>query len=114
MGNKQSSVTISVVIPSYNAGTLLRETLDSVLSQSYPAHEIIVVDDGSTDDTAALVRDYGHAVRYIWQENQGQAVARNTGIAAATGDWIALLDSDDVFLPIVFSELQRRLRRIHG
>lgn len=99
MANEQSSVTISVVIPSYNAGALLGEALDSVLSQSRPAHEIIVVDDGSTDNTAAIVREYGDAVRYIWQQNQGQAVARNTGIAAATGDWVALLDSDDVFLP---------------
>lgn len=99
MANEQSSVTISVVIPSYNAGALLGEALDSVLSQSRPAHEIIVVDDGSTDNTAAIVREYGDAVRYIWQQNQGQAAARNTGIAAATGDWVALLDSDDVFLP---------------
>jgi glycosyltransferase involved in cell wall biosynthesis len=99
MANKQSSVTISVVIPSYNSGGLLRETLDSVLAQSRPAHEIIVVDDGSTDDTAEIVRGYGDAVRYIWQQNQGQAGARNTGIEAATGNWIALLDSDDLFLP---------------
>jgi glycosyltransferase involved in cell wall biosynthesis len=99
MVNQLSSVTISVVIPSYNAGPLLGDALDSVLSQSHPAHDIIVVDDGSTDNTAAIVRHYGDAVRYIWQKNQGQAVARNTGIAAATGDWVALLDSDDVFLP---------------
>jgi glycosyltransferase involved in cell wall biosynthesis len=99
MANERSSVTISVVIPSYNTGALLRETLDSVLTQSRPAHEIIVVDDGSTDDTAEIVRGYGDAVRYIWQRNQGQASARNTGIEAATGNWIALLDSDDLFLP---------------
>jgi glycosyltransferase involved in cell wall biosynthesis len=98
MANENSSVTISVVIPSYNTGALLRETLDSVLAQSRPAHEIIVVDDGSTDDTAEIVRGYG-SVRYIWQQNQGQANARNTGIEAATGSWVALLDSDDLFLP---------------
>ena len=99
MANEQGSVTISVVIPSYNSDSLLRETLDSVLAQSRPAHEIIVVDDGSSDDTADVVREYGEAVRYIRQENQGQAIARNTGVEAATGDWIALLDSDDLFLP---------------
>ena len=99
MANEQSSVTISVVIPSFNPGALLRETLDSVLAQSHPAHEVIVVDDGSTDDTAQMVREYGDAVRYIWQKNQGQGCARNTGIEAATGNWIALLDSDDLFLP---------------
>jgi len=66
MAKEQRSVTISVVIPSYNAGALLRETLDSVLAQSRPAHEIIVVDDGSTDDTAQIVGEYGGAVRYLW------------------------------------------------
>jgi glycosyltransferase involved in cell wall biosynthesis len=104
MASEHSSVTISVVIPAYNAGSLLGETLDSVLAQSTPAHEIIVVDDGSSDDTAEVVARYGDAVRYLWQKNQGQAVARNTGIQAATGEWIALLDSDDLFLP-------ERLRR---
>ena len=99
MAKDQRSVTISVVIPSYNAGALLRETLDSALAQSRPAHEIIVVDDGSTDDTAQIVGEYGGAVRYLWQQNQGQGCARNTGIEAATGNWIALLDSDDLFLP---------------
>ncbi|WP_035349378.1 glycosyltransferase family 2 protein [Edaphobacter aggregans] len=96
MANEHSSVTISVVIPAYNAGSLIGETLDSVLAQSCPAHEIIVVDDGSTDDTAEVVRRYGNAVRYLRQENQGQAIARNTGIHAATGEWIAPLDSDDI------------------
>lgn len=99
MVSEHRSVTISVVIPAYNAGSLLGETLDSVLAQSAPAHEIVVVDDGSTDDTAEVAGRYGDAVRYLWQRNQGQAVARNTGIQAATGDWIALLDSDDLFLP---------------
>jgi glycosyltransferase involved in cell wall biosynthesis len=99
MASEHGSITISVVIPAYNAGLFLGETLDSVLAQSYPAHEILVVDDGSTDDTAEVVGRYGDAVRYLRQDNQGQAVARNTGIQAATGDWIALLDSDDLFLP---------------
>jgi glycosyltransferase involved in cell wall biosynthesis len=104
MASEHSGITISVVIPAYNAGSLIGETLDSVLAQSRPAHEIIVVDDGSTDDTAEVVRRYGDAVRYLRQEKQGLSSARNAGIHAATGDWIALLDSDDVFLP-------ERLRR---
>ena len=84
MASEHSLVTISVVIPAYNAGSLLGETLDSVLAQSHPAHEILVVDDGSTDDTAEVVSKYGDAVRYLRQESQGQAIARNTGIQAAT------------------------------
>ena len=111
MASEHSSVTISVVIPAYNAGSLLGETLDSVLAQSHPAHEILVVDDGSTDDTAEIVSKYGDAVRYLRQENQGQAIARNKGIQAATGDWIALLDSDDLFLP---DRLRRAAETIGG
>ena len=99
MANEQSSPTISVVIPAYNTGSFVREALDSALNQTLSAHEVIVVDDGSTDDTAEICRGYRNAIRYVRQENRGLSAARNTGIEAATGDWIALLDSDDVFLP---------------
>ena len=91
--------TISVVIPTHNRAVLLRRALDSVLVQSNPANEIIVVDDGSTDDTADIVaRDYA-AVRYLYQENRGVSAARNAGIRASQYRWIALLDSDDEWLP---------------
>ena len=92
-------IKISVAIPAYNSAAYLQEALDSVLVQTFPAHEIVVVDDGSTDSTPEIARSYGDKIRYIRQENQGSAAARNTAIRAATGEWIAFLDSDDVMLP---------------
>jgi glycosyltransferase involved in cell wall biosynthesis len=92
-----------VVIPTHNRAGHLAEAVRSAHSQTFPAYEIIVVDDGSTDDTAgmveALVRDGVQHVLYLRQANQGAAAARNRGIRAAGGDWIALLDSDDTWLP---------------
>jgi glycosyltransferase involved in cell wall biosynthesis len=90
---------ISVVIAAYNCGPFITESLDSVLSQTYQADEIIVVDDGSTDDTAARVASYGSAVSFLRQANQGAAAARNAGLRVATGDFIAVLDADDVCHP---------------
>jgi glycosyltransferase involved in cell wall biosynthesis len=89
---------VSVVIPVYNAEPFLRETLDSVLAQDYEPFEVIVVDDGSTDGSGAIARSYPE-VRYLLQENQGPAVARNAGIAAARGEFLAFFDADDVMLP---------------
>jgi len=86
---------ISVVIPAYNAGKYIGRTIDSVLAQTRSADEIIVVDDGSTDNTADVIRRYGEKVKYIHQANAGASVARNTGIKAACGEWIAFLDGDD-------------------
>ena len=91
--------TISVVIPTYNRAGRLTRAIDSVLAQSRPVDEIIVVDDGSADETATVVQAYGPPVRYIWQENTGPAAARNRGIAEARGTWIAFLDSDDRWFP---------------
>ena len=93
------TVTISVVIAAYNAAKYIRETLDSVLAQSYPPLEIIVVDDGSTDETAAIVRSYAGRVRLVQQENRGEPAARNVGIRHAKGDYIAFVDSDDLWMP---------------
>jgi len=90
---------ISVVIPNYNYAQYIGEALDSVLRQSFPPHEIIVVDDGSTDNSVNVVNTYGDRVRLIEQQNQHLSAARNTGIQAATGNWIALLDSDDIWHP---------------
>jgi glycosyltransferase involved in cell wall biosynthesis len=91
---------VSAVIPTYDRAGLIQETIDSVLRQTTPVHEIIVVDDGSTDATCQLVRAYGDRVVLLTQSHRGAAAARNRGIARATGDWIALLDSDDVWAPI--------------
>src|SRR5215813_9544385 len=90
---RQSSVT--VVIPCYNAGCYLARTIESVLRQTCPVEEIIIVDDGSTDDTADVIKQYGKKVLYVSQKNNGTAAARNTGIELAHGQWIAFLDADD-------------------
>ena len=92
------SVRFSVIIPTFNAAATLARAIESVRAQSWPAHEIIVVDDGSTDATAEVTRQYGAAVRLIQQPNSGVSVARNAGAAAATGDWLAFLDADDWYV----------------
>jgi glycosyltransferase involved in cell wall biosynthesis len=85
---------VSVIIPVYNGATYLAEALDSVFAQDYRPIEVIVVDDGSTDDTAVIARSYSQ-VRYLHEVNQGPAVARNTGLIHCTGDLIGFLDADD-------------------
>jgi glycosyltransferase involved in cell wall biosynthesis len=90
---------VSVVIPAYNAAWCVRQAIDSVLAQHYRDFEIIVVNDGSTDDTAAVLASYGPAIRMIDQPNGGMSNARNAGIRAARGEFIAFLDSDDWWLP---------------
>ena len=93
------AATISVVIPTYNLATYLPRAIDSVLAQTRAPDEIIVVDDGSTDDTPQTVRPYLDRIRFIRQQNAGASVARNTAIEAAKGEWIAFLDGDDELLP---------------
>jgi len=88
-------MNISVIIPNYNQTHLISAAIRSALNQTYPALEIIVVDDGSTDHSQEIPAKFGDQVRYIRQENQGLAAARNTGIRAAIGEWIGLLDADD-------------------
>ena len=89
---------ISVIIPTYNCGACIKEALDSVLTQTFTDHEVIVVDDGSTDNTRGVIGSFGEKVRYIYQENKGVSAARNTGIRNAAGRFIAFLDADDVWL----------------
>ena len=102
-------MTVSVVIPAYNAERTVRRAIDSVLGQTYPAHEIIVVDDGSKDGTAQAVRSYGDRVIGIEQQNAGTSVARNSGIAVSGGEWIAFLDADDEWLS---DKLQRQTEHL--
>ncbi len=89
---------MSVVIPCYNGGRFLREAIESVLRQTFRAAEIVVIDDGSTDDTSAVARSYAQ-VRLIEQRNQGAPAARNTGIRSTTGDFLVFLDADDRLQP---------------
>jgi len=88
---------VSVVIPAYNQGPFVRDAVLSALEQTYHPREVIVVDDGSTDDTAVQLAPYAERVRIIRQENSGLSAARNTGIRHSSGEWIALLDADDVW-----------------
>lgn len=95
---------VSVVIPAYNAQRFIRETLDSVLAQTYRDFEVVVVDDGSKDRTREIVLSYGDAVRCITQANAGPSAARNRGIREARGELIAFADSDDLWLPEKLAE----------
>lgn len=89
---------ISVIIPTYNRASSVNKAIESVLVQSYQDYEIIVVDDGSTDETRDILKPFRERIRYIYQENKGVSAARNTGIQKAKGEWIAFLDSDDEWL----------------
>lgn len=86
---------ISVVIPTYNRVAFVTKAIDSVLNQTFADYEVIVVDDGSTDDTKETLKQYLDKIKYIYQDNSGVSAARNTGIAVARGEWVAFLDSDD-------------------
>ncbi len=90
---------ISVVVPAYNAERSIGETIESILNQTMPPTEVIVIDDGSLDGTAGVVRGFGTRVKYERQENAGASAARNRGIALAKGEYLAFLDADDLWLP---------------
>jgi cellulose synthase/poly-beta-1,6-N-acetylglucosamine synthase-like glycosyltransferase len=89
----------SIVIPTYNRSRLLAEALESVFAQEFTHFEVLVADDGSTDDTQEMLSRYGERVRVLRQQNQGQGAARNLGIQHATGQYVVFLDSDDVWFP---------------
>lgn len=90
---------VSVIIPSFNHARYIRECVESVLSQSYPEIEIVIIDDGSTDETIDILEEYGDRIRLIRQIRGRQARARNIGLKESSGEWIAFLDSDDRYLP---------------
>ena len=100
MGNKEingAPALVSVILPTYNRAWTLKEAVDSVLGQDYPHIEVIVIDDGSTDNTRDLLAPYGNRIRVLTQANQGVSAARNAGIQKSRGSLIALLDSDDAW-----------------
>ena len=90
---------VSVVIPTLNRVHTLRRAIDSVISQTYKAHSIVVIDDGSTDGTSEMINEYYPQIIFIKQDNQGVSAARNTGINSIDAEWIAFLDSDDKWHP---------------
>lgn len=90
---------VSTIIPAFNAARFIHETIESALAQTHRDHEIIVVDDGSTDETVVIVRSYAPRVRLLCRHNGGPAAARNAGAKAATGEWLAFLDADDLWTP---------------
>lgn len=90
---------ISVVIPAFNAGKYVREAIDSVLAQGWPELEVLVVDNASTDDTAAIAESLGAPVQCLWSAPCGQPSTTNAGIRAARGEWLAFLDADDLWSP---------------
>ena len=96
---KQKQIIVSAIIPVYNNAGTIERAVNSVLVQTYSPEEIIVVDDGSVDNTADILKSVGDKIKCVRQENAGASCARNTGINAAAGDWIAFLDADDEWLP---------------
>ena len=107
--NNRKPYSVSVIIPAHNASEYIGRAIESVLAQTLKPDEIIVVDDGSADNTAEVTKKY-ESIRYIHQENAGASVARNIGIEAATSEWIAFLDADDEWMPEKL-ELQTELLR---
>jgi glycosyltransferase involved in cell wall biosynthesis len=100
---------ISVVIPGYNAAAFIGQAIESALRQTYSPIEVIVVDDGSQDNTAEVASSYPRPVRVIRRSNGGPGAARNLGVSMSEGNWIALLDADDTWLP---AKLQRQITYI--
>lgn len=105
--------TVSVIIPTYNRAHSVGAALDSVLAQEPPADEVIVVDDGSTDGTTEVLAAYGDRITVVRQDNAGAAAARNAGVRRARGDWVAFLDSDDLWRPGRLAALHRDLSGAH-
>jgi glycosyltransferase involved in cell wall biosynthesis len=110
-GPEMDSPLVSVVIPNYNYALYLAEAIESVLSQTYVHIELIVVDDGSTDASAQVARNFGDRLMLIEQKNAGVSAARNRGMAAANGEFIAFLDSDDKWRP---TKIERQLKEFQS
>jgi glycosyltransferase involved in cell wall biosynthesis len=107
-------IRISAIIPTYNRAGLVSRAVDSVLAQTYPAAELLVIDDGSTDETRAVLSEYGSQIRYIFQENAGLAGAVDTGVQNASSEWVAFLGSDDVWTPDFLERLVAAVEATDG
>ncbi len=106
------SALISCIIPVYNSARFIGESLESVFAQTYPSLEVLVVDDGSTDDTPKILEEFGDRIKVIRQENAGPAAARSRGFSASTADFVAFQDADDIWVPekleLQMDRLQKR------
>lgn len=102
---------VSVIIPNYNYARYLRQAIDSALAQTYPAVEVVVVDDGSVDDSAMVAESYGTRIKFIRQRNRGVSAARNRGVWESTGEYLAFLDADDYWVP---AKLERQMVRFQS
>jgi glycosyltransferase involved in cell wall biosynthesis len=107
----KTAMQISAIVPTYNYARFVHRAVDSVLNQTYPVAEVIVVDDGSTDNTREVLAAYGDRIKYVHQENRGLSGARNTGIRNASSPWVAFLDSDDWWLP---EKIERQVRLVEA
>ena len=110
----RENILISAVIPTYNREKTIGRAIESVLAQDHLPNEIIVLDDGSDDNTRKIVESYGKKVRYVYQANKGVSAARNRGVAEANMEWIAFLDSDDYWLPHHLSNIVSAIRDTNG
>lgn len=104
---------VSVIIPTYNSAQYLDAAVKSVLEQTFTDYEILIIDDGSTDKTEEVIKQFGDSVRYIRQKNQGVSVARNLGIKESVGKYVAFLDADDVWLPAKLEKQILALEKAH-
>ena len=111
MGDNNNHIKISVVIPCYNAEAFIKDAVESVLNQSVKPYEIIIINDGSTDNTVKILESYKDNIKIINQENKGDCSARNRGMEEAKGDWIAFLDADDLWVP---EKLRKQIDIIKG
>ena len=98
---------VSVVIPVFNAAHTIEQAIESVRAQTFSDHEIIAVDDGSTDGSIEILRRYDIAVKIVQQENRGPSAARNLGIANSTGEYVGFLDADDWWKPELLARMVR-------
>lgn len=105
MSLEKSKILVSIIINNYNYGHFLRAAIDSALNQTYPHIEVIVVDDGSTDNSQEIIASYNEQIMPVLKENGGQASAFNAGFAASNGEIICILDSDDLFVPEKVAEI---------
>jgi glycosyltransferase involved in cell wall biosynthesis len=108
--NLKTTVRFSILMPVFNQEKYVRTAIESVLTQDFTDFELIVIDDGSTDNSPAIIQTYGSKLKFLRQRNQGPEVARNNGAAIAKGEYLVFLDSDDFFFPYALATIERVVR----